>query len=50
MLVGEDGAYPIVEQLKFTFTWVGSWPFLQTLDKDGKTCQGQTLVAYYENS
>jgi len=43
MFVGKAGAYLIVEQLKCTFTWVGSWPFLQTLDKDGKACQGQTL-------
>ncbi len=36
MFVGKAGAYLIVEQLKCAFTWVGSWPFLQTLDKDGK--------------
>jgi hypothetical protein len=27
MLVGKAGAYLIVEQLKCTFTWVGSWTF-----------------------
>jgi hypothetical protein len=24
-------------------TWVGSWPYPQTLDKAAKTCQGQKL-------
>jgi hypothetical protein len=43
MLVGKAGAYLRVEQLKRTFTWVGSWPFLQTSDKDGKAWQGQAL-------
>ncbi len=23
---------------------IGSWPYLQTLDKAGKVCQGQTLL------
>ncbi len=27
------------------FTWVGSWPYPQTLDEAGKACQGQQ--AYY---
>ncbi len=31
MLLGKAVAYLIVEQLKCTFIWVGSWPFLQTL-------------------
>ena len=44
MFVDKAGAFLIVEQLKFTFTWVGSLPFLQSLDKDGKACQGQTLL------
>jgi len=44
MFVGMAGAYLMVEQLKCTFTWVGSLPFLQSLDKDGKACQGQTLL------
>jgi hypothetical protein len=43
MLVGKAGAYLIVEQLKCNFIWLGSWPFLQTLDKDEKACQGLTL-------
>jgi hypothetical protein len=25
---------------------VGSWPYLQTFDKPGKACQGQTLGNY----
>ncbi len=49
MFVGKAGAYLIVEQLKCTFTWVGSWPFLQSLDKDGKACQGQTLLLIAKN-
>ncbi len=32
MFVGKAGAYLIVEQLKCTFTWVGFWSFLQTLE------------------
>jgi hypothetical protein len=47
MFVGKAGAYLRVEQLKCTFTWVGSWPFLQTLHKDGKAWQGQTLKQHW---
>ncbi len=46
MFVGKAGAYFIVEQLKFTLTWIGSWSFLQTLDKDGKAWQGEKFVNY----
>jgi hypothetical protein len=50
MLVGKAGAYLIVEQLKCTFKWVGSWPFLQTLDKDGKALPRTNTLAYNGNS
>jgi hypothetical protein len=44
MFAGKAGAY--LSEAPFG---VGSWPYPQTLDLAEKACQGQTLVACYEN-
>ncbi len=47
----QDGERKTEKQKTFQtlHSWVGSWPYPQTLDKAGKACQGQTLQLITNN-